>query len=396
MLEGAALQQVAETLAQLLHRSITIESVSFEVLATAQVGNVDEARMRSVRQGRTTPDLATHLLERGIYDRLLAGRGPVRVRTMPELGMNMERIVAPIIVAKQIIGYVWIIAGDSRLTDLDELAIKHAATVAALIMFKERAVREKEATLRGDLLAQLLNASDPPDSELVERAHRFDFKLNARYQALVIAGHASAGEGDPDLHERVEEWLQDQHPALVVLRDWRVVVILQGHRTPNGERIARNLVAALSHPGERLLIGVGRAVNDVTDIGGSYEQAMEALEVMESLGRTEGVMRFVDLGVLHWLRNLPPSLLQDNAYIDIVRHLADYDARHQTRLLETLETYLDHGTASAETASYLYVHRNTLAYRLERIEKITKLDLKNADCRLNLHIAIKSYHLNNH
>ena len=63
--------------------------------------------------------------------------GPLHIDPIPDLGMTMERIVAPIIVAHEIYGYIWIIAGDRPLTALDELAIEHAATVAALILFPE-------------------------------------------------------------------------------------------------------------------------------------------------------------------------------------------------------------------------------------------------------------------
>jgi purine catabolism regulator len=105
-------------------------------------------------------------------------------------------------------------------------------------------------------------------------------------------------------------------------------------------------------------------------------------------------MGFDELGVLHWLRNLPSRVYRDNAYVDTVNILADYDAQHNTDLLQTLEVYLDRGTIAADAATLLHVHRNTLAHRLERIEELTNLSLKDADCRLNLHIAIKGRHLN--
>jgi purine catabolism regulator len=66
-------------------------------------------------------------------------------------------------------GYIWIVAGDHPLTELDELAIDHAATVAALALLKDQAVRESQQAMRGDLLTQLLRdeaeieqADEPP------------------------------------------------------------------------------------------------------------------------------------------------------------------------------------------------------------------------------------------
>lgn len=394
VLEGATLQDVAQTLAEILNRSITIESATFNVLATVQIGAVDEARMRSVAAGRTSPDVAARLIDLGIYKRLLDERCPLRVPPISELGMAMERIVAPIIVAQQIIGYVWVIAGGRRLTDLDELALEHAATVAALLMYKERAVREAEMTLRGDFLAQLLRTSASPDSELVERAHQLDFRLDVAYQVLVMEGFPTAGEGIAALAQRVENWLKDEHPALVVPRDTRVVIVLHSRRPPDGERIARQMVSELGSPAEGVLIGAGRSTSTIGSLHTSYEQANEAADVARQIGQREGVMLFDKLGVLHWLRHLPEHLLHDNIYIDAIQKLVEHDTIHRTELLHTLEGYLDAGTASAATADALHVHRNTLHYRLERIEELTGMDLKDANARLNLHVALKSYRLN--
>jgi purine catabolism regulator len=391
VLDGGSLQDVAHQLANILDCSITIESASFEVLATTQVGTVDEARRRSVEAGRTTPDIAQHLLEVGIYDRLMTERCPIRVPPMTEFGMDIERIVAPILVARQIIGYVWIIAGDRHLNDLDALAIEHAATIAALIMDKERAVGQVIMAQRGDLLAQALNIADPPDSAFVELAHRLDFKLDSHYQVLAVKGHAPASEAP--LPDRIENWISEVVPALVVMRGGRIIVILQSRRPMDGKHIAQQLVSALSHPADMLLIGVGRHVENLTGLPASYDQAIEALDVAAALGKQEGVLPFAELGVLHWLRNLPSRVYKDNAYVDAVEKLAAYDTQHASDLLQTLETYLDMGTIAADSASLLHVHRNTLAYRLERIEELTNLSLKDAECRLNLHVAVKSRRL---
>ncbi|RPJ01998.1 MAG: hypothetical protein EHM39_02470, partial [Chloroflexi bacterium] len=216
VLEGGTLQGVADALAEILQRSITIETTSFEILAAARLGVEDAARQRTVANGRTPPALAQQLTELGIYERLLAERRPIRVPALPALDMTMERIVSPIIVDGEIIGYVWIIAGESPLDALDELAIEHAATVAALIMHKERAVQYAAMSLRGDFFEQLLHYADPPDPRVVERAHQLNFCLDCAYQVLIAVGDAGESQGMPPLPVRIEQRLENIQPALVV------------------------------------------------------------------------------------------------------------------------------------------------------------------------------------
>ncbi len=394
VLDGGSLEDVAESLAGLLSRSITIENAAFELIAAAQMGPVDDARARSVSAGRTTLEVVRYLIDHGVYDRLLRERRPVRLKAMPDLGLAMERIVAPILVASQIMGYVWIIAGEHPLDDLDELAIQHGATVTALLMLKEQAVRDAKLALRGDLLEQLLRVGEHPAPALAELAHQFGFNFVGYYQALVVSGRGTVGSPPAALLERVERWLVDEGlNALAVPRETHTVVILHGARLPDAESLAARLAEALSHPAEPVQVGVGGRADELAQLAASYEQAGEALKIAQALKPDREVQTFDKLGVLHWLYHLPPALITSNTYVRAIRQLAMHDQASHAELLHTLEVYLDAGSVAADAADALYIHRNTLSYRLERIEQLMDIDLKEPDTRLNLHVALKAIRL---
>lgn len=393
VLEGDSLQEVASALANILQRSITVENETFDVLAEARVGPVDEARKRSVAAGRTSPALAERLLERGIYDRLLEERRPLRVPSMPDLEMDMERIVAPIIVAHQIMGYVWIIAGDRKLTELDELAIDHAATVAALLMLKDREVQDAELQLQGDLLDQLLQLSAPVPASLVERVHQHGFQSNRPYQVMVIEGRPPAGEALLSWPRKVERWLtQETGPALVVPRDQQVVVVLQPAGPESAAELAHQLVESLTHPAQPFRVGLGRTVDDLQGLKRGYSEALEALEVETALGRSRGVASFSQLGFMHWLHHLPQDVLEGNAYLHLVRRLEEHDVQHDSELMATLGAFLEAGSRQSAAAD-LNIHRNTLSYRLERIEAILNTSLEEPKVRQELRVALAAHQL---
>lgn len=395
-LQEGTLHDLAETLARILKRAITIEDPAFRILAAVQEGAVDEARQRSVSYGRTTPEVAQRLLERGIYARLLQQMGPLHIEPIPDLGMTMERIVAPIIVAHEIYGYIWIIAGDRPLTPLDELAIEHAATVAALMLFKEQAVRSTEEALRGDFLGQLLQGK-AVSAGFAEQARRIGYRPDRPQQVLLIYAPAKSGGSPHSLQHEVEGWLRRRgERSLLVWRDRTLVLILESAETERGETLAQQLVADLSHPACRLLIGAGSARQPAPgSVARSFEEAQEALRIARALSREEGLASFSDLGVLHWLYHLPPDVAQDNAYLKHVHSLADYDAEREADLLKTLEAYLDFGGSLVDAAEALYVHRNTLLHRIERIQELTGLDLRHPLHRLNLYIALKHWRMKN-
>lgn len=393
-LQAGNLPDLALTLARILERAVTIEDPAFHILASVQEGAVDEARQRSVAHGRTTPEVAQRLLERGIYSRLLEQMTPQRIEPIPELGMTMERIVAPIIVAHEIYGYIWIIAGDRPLTPLDELAIEHAATVAALILFKEQAVRRAEEALRGDFLAQLLQGKEFV-AGFAEQAHRIGYQPLEPHQVLLIHGPAKSGGSPHSLQEEVERWFRNRgQRALLVWRDRYLALILQSAQDKVGHALAKQLVADLSHPACRLLVAAGSARQAQTgSVARSFDEAQEALNIALALSQEEGVVAFSELGVLHWLYHLPAGAAEENGYLHDVRALERYDAERDTDLLKTLEAYLDAGGSLVEAAESLYVHRNTLLQRIERIQELTGRDLRNPQQRLNLVVALKYFRL---
>ena len=77
-----------------------------------------------------------------------------------------------------------------------------------------------------------------------------------------------------------------------------------------------------------------------------------------------------------------------HAFRELVLPLVDYDHHRGSDLIKTLTVYFDTGTNASETADRLFLHRNSLLYRLERIGELTGLNLKESDARLALQLGL--------
>ncbi|HET6312702.1 MAG TPA: helix-turn-helix domain-containing protein [Chloroflexia bacterium] len=75
-------------------------------------------------------------------------------------------------------------------------------------------------------------------------------------------------------------------------------------------------------------------------------------------------------------------------YLALIEPLRQYDREHHGDLLKTLSTYLRHGGNSVRTANALFIHRNSLRYRLSRVQALTSLNPDDPDARLALQIAL--------
>jgi purine catabolism regulator len=96
---------------------------------------------------------------------------------------------------------------------------------------------------------------------------------------------------------------------------------------------------------------------------------------------------FADLGIYRLLFSLKSSGDLAAFHKEYLGTLTEYDRKHDGELVHTLKVYL-HYSAISDTARSIHVHRNTLLYRLSRIQEITGADLEDGETRLTLHMAI--------
>ena len=132
---------------------------------------------------------------------------------------------------------------------------------------------------------------------------------------------------------------------------------------------------------------MGRFYPGIKGLGLSYQEAEQALVLGKRLFGDGSVSFFGDLGIYRLLLSLNTKELQ-SYYQQSLGRLVDYDGKHGGELVHTLETILKYPTAM-ETSQVLHVHRNTLNYRIQRIQEITNLALDDGDNRLMLHLALK-------
>jgi purine catabolism regulator len=142
----------------------------------------------------------------------------------------------------------------------------------------------------------------------------------------------------------------------------------------------------------KVRIGVGRMCFDPRDYKVAYAEACKVLNIMETNpSADEGIVHHHSLRLMGIL----PLPGDDNALAkfvkDIIGKLYEYSMEHNVDLIETLACYLDKDCSVQSASRELFIHPSTLRYRLEKAEKISGLDLKDKDTKLELQLAIKLY-----
>jgi len=135
-------------------------------------------------------------------------------------------------------------------------------------------------------------------------------------------------------------------------------------------------------------VGVGNYKKEIINLHESYSQAKRTINVANKLNKKDQVYFFDDLGVYKLLYKVDRE--EKNRFLkNSLIPLLKYDKAHNTELLKTLKAFFEENGNLTNVAKKIYVHYNTVHYRLKRIEKITGLSLDNPDDKLNLEIALK-------
>lgn len=299
-------------------------------------------------------------------------------------------------------GFLFVVEYFRTLNQQDFLAIYQAITIIALEFKKERAVFEAEHRLGSDLLEDILFGGIEDPEGIKRRASFLNFNLTQEKRVFVIRSSPS----DPINPE--SEFYLDQlkfdilknitsifknYPGGILLsaRRNRILAIINSDDPlileQNLKKVTNKLDEVFQGKAE-FFLGVGRAQSDLKELRISYKEALLCSKVSEHLNKK---ITFHDqLGVIELLfelRNSPALTRFKKRYLGPIQ---EYDKKNQGELLKTLQAYFNNNLNLLKTAKELYIHKNTVNYRLQKIHQITGLDLKNSEAQTALNLALKA------
>lgn len=195
---------------------------------------------------------------------------------------------------------------------------------------------------------------------------------------------------DPTALEMVKELYNTQNGDVVTTVDEDHIVVIKTLNEKDGfedmENNARMLVDMFSSEAMiNVRVAIGTIVNDIKGVSKSYKEAMMALDVGRIFYAEKSVVSYSTLGIGRLIYQLPINLCE--MFIDEVFG-GDLSDEIDDEILNTINKFLDNSLNVSETSRQLYIHRNTLVYRIEKLEKATGMDVRNFDDALSFRIAM--------
>jgi len=160
----------------------------------------------------------------------------------------------------------------------------------------------------------------------------------------------------------------------------------EGADSKDLHKIAKQIADAVEQElNIKVVIGIGTVVGHIRDLARAYKEAGVAIDVGKVFNTEKRIINYENLGIGRLIYQLPTTLCQ--MFLQEVFKKNPIDALDQETLL-TINKFFENNLNVSETARKLFVHRNTLVYRLEKIKKLTGLDLREFDDAITFKVAL--------
>jgi sugar diacid utilization regulator len=384
--QNVGLDSIVEFVAARVHTAVAVVDEQLTVLASS----VDSASGAGelYGEGLSHPRLA----------QVLEVVGPTRrALRMPGIGGAAPIIVAPVPVADAVPAFLLTLDdGDLDVgEDLTLLLTEHAATICGVILGRERVLAAAATQARHDLIEALLSGKGSDADEVRRWAAHLGYDEQHHHRVVsVVALETRDSSHATHVPAAVERFFTSQAPdAITALRGREVVVVLP-ELDPAISRAARLSQECISRIGETfgtaaINAGIGGMCCSARDIASSYDGARRTVEIIGRMGRVGTSIALEELGIHRLLLQVADVVQLREFAREVFGELLVGSSGTSMEYLSTLACYFNVNNSPQRAAEQLHLHRNTVTYRVRRVEELTKLDFHNYSDRLMAQVALE-------
>lgn len=310
------------------------------------------------------------------------------------------------------LGYLLLGVDRMSLDDFDLLSVNVARNISSIQFIKQKLVFDANEQAKEALMAKLLIDKIVDKPSIIQYANLFQWDIFQGHRVTSLIIEISEGEKkqlnllDIQMQKQfvwdhiMERLVRKYKGILTAIYEEKYLVFVpteeeQTNKTKYWNEFYRHILKAIEDSEVicDVYLGIGNETKNIKDYLTSYEQSIQALNVVKNRFQSEGYALFEDLGsytILHQLNHVVVDAFTKNQ----LGSLINYSEENDIDLVETLRVYLQNNGNAKSTAIEMYMHRSSLIYRIERIESLLDIDLNDFETRFNLMMALKLLDMN--
>lgn len=397
IINGRGYQGIADLVAKRLQVGILIEDEFFRVLARS---NIDETTFTCIQKREGKKYLKPQRVDPRIinYVHLAQSSGqPIELPELPDYGVTYPRQIFPSVIKNKIKGYLHVFIKE---LDWEQMKFIKAALHSLVFLDTLRHAQvELQDAMKRTLILGLISSNNGKENIIQWEKGILGLDLAREMVLAVIQIKNAPGQ------QQIEDVLLsiisdlDMNANVIAIDDERAVLLVQSKDDKKLEPavVTESLqvifeVLKTIFAQSKVKIGVGRQCFVPRDYRVAFAEACKAISITgPQTGNEEGVVYYHSLRLMGILPQPGNDQTLSEFVQNIIGKLYEYGDEHNTILIDSLECYLEQDCCIQSAARDLFIHPSTLRYRLEKASKLSGLDLKDKDTKLEIQLAIKLY-----
>ncbi|QXE01036.1 CdaR family transcriptional regulator [Terribacillus sp. DMT04] len=375
------LDAVIDLLSFELERPVIVESADYTLLAynSHYVHHFDDANQQTIFTKKWTLPIYERFIEAGIVNKLKTYERPFTVLAMPEIGLN-TRIVVSAKHEERVMGYVWIQEMEQPLSASDVNFLYEISFHIGRLIYDIQKSKLKQEEKKDQFYRNIFNNLYKRSSDLEWGAKEFGVVLPDYFAVAAVELPQWDEKLLYDLQQVAQTSLQLEDKLHHVLIKDDTLLIVHGGKQADApiETLAREVIQRIrdyaKDKGACILSGVGSVYQDSIDMLTSAAQAREVIQAIKLTHRPVPLY-YKDLHVCRYLQAIADKNKELGYESEDLKKIRRLDPNDKKELFKTLELYLLHNCKIKPTAAALFVHPNTVNYRINQINEALQLDM---------------------
>ncbi|MRX73185.1 PucR family transcriptional regulator [Bacillus lacus] len=388
------LEEVADSISDVLQCPITIEDVNHRLLAYSTHDEcTDQARISTIIGRRVPEKVINSLWKDGTIPALLKTSAPVRVKNIDEVGLG-NRVAISIWKNDEVLGFIWALEIEKKLSDSDLELLKKAAQAVKNKLLNLQIRKTKKEERNQEFFWKLLTGHMNDEDEITDGFLQMNMTPPPVFSIVLFKFPTEISAVTEKQLNYLLQTTQQVHVYLSTA-DYDELVILVSPKTDQPLNDFKQFTVSIMNQLQerfkmRCIPSIGAIHEELAKIDSSYKEAQNVISIKRRFPtETAALSHFSELGIYQYLELLQEKRKQFPYENYSLKKLKEYDHLHKTDLVETLEVFLDSDSNMNDAAKSLNVHVNTLSYRMKRISQIGELNLKNPNHKMSVYLDLK-------
>ncbi|ASN06737.1 PucR family transcriptional regulator [Virgibacillus necropolis] len=391
MIKGYSLNSLVEQLGHFLARPTILFNHRGEKMAQSH-----DFRMDSMK-----------IVEQEIIQKIKEDLNAVREESSFEIPSREHQLITsfPVQSKRQYPSMLVIVDSSTLPYPSSQMAIEQAGNVISFTLIKEQAIDENSRLLKNNFFADLIEMRIHSDEEILSRANYYGIEANMDNICIVCTVDAEGNNYENlqlyekkvgELHNNIYDQLEDEiingkMDATLFTKEKYFVMLLQfSHYTETEIKIVTEFIerSQSNIQGDySVSFGVSNPTQSLSDIPIAYQEAVEAINNGYDMKMT-GFINFYKTKEIKELLNAIPRKDLKSLYENTLKSLAYPKTKEDLELVKTIETYLNCQCEISDTSRKLYIHRNTVKYRIKKTEELLNCSFQDPVDSLRVRVAL--------